>query len=384
MLSYVSLYIHIPFCKRKCDYCDFLSFCEKDNLIPEYIKCLNYELKSVANNLKENDDDIMIKTIYIGGGTPSYINALYIQELLETIRTRYSLTKNIEITIEINPGTVDENKLLLYKNSGINRLSIGLQSTHNNLLKQIGRIHTYKEFEQAYNIVRNIGFDNINIDIIIGLPNQTIQDIGETINKLLKLNPEHISIYSLIVEENTQLYNNIKQNVYVLPDEKLEREMYWLVKKRLEDNGYIHYEISNFAKPNFYSNHNISCWNQEEYFGFGVSSHSYVDNIRFSNINNIEEYINNCQLNKLENNFVFHEKLDYMEKMKEHILLGFRKLQGIDKNCFEEQFKIDIYRIFSNELKKLKEQNLVLDNNKFIKLTEKGIDLANLVFREFV
>lgn len=378
------IYIHIPFCKKKCDYCDFTSFCNKDTLIAEYMKWLNYEIKSVANHLKENNQLFKIDTIYIGGGTPSYIHPLYIQELLNTIKENYSFEKNIEITIEVNPGTITEERLLLYKSSGVNRLSIGLQSTHDKLLNQLGRIHTYHEFLDTYQLARKVGFGNINIDFMIGIPNQTIKDVGITLQEIITLNPEHISMYSLIVEEGTKLSNDILYKKYALPNEDTEREMYWLAKETLEKNDYIHYEISNFAKKGCESKHNLNCWNQKEYFGFGVAAHSYMDSIRFSNIDSIEDYIYNYQNNQPQHNFVFHEKLDYMNKMKEYIMLGFRKLDGVNKSEFEELFKIDIYRICKEEIAVLIEQELIVDCGENIKLTKKGLDIANKVFEKFV
>ena len=238
----LGIYIHIPFCIKKCDYCDFISYCNKNNLIEAYIEKLKEEITSNLNN-----NDYIIKTIYIGGGTPSSIYQKYIVEILNIIKEKYNL-ENTEITIEVNPGTVTENKLLDYKNAGINRLSIGLQETSHKLLKQIGRIHTYKEFLETYNLARKIGFKNINIDLMIGLPNQSIANIIDSLQKIINLNPEHISVYSLILEKGTKLYKKYKEKQVELLDEELERNMYWYVKNTLENNGYIHNEISNFAK----------------------------------------------------------------------------------------------------------------------------------------
>lgn len=282
----LGIYIHIPFCVKKCDYCDFISYCDKNNLIEVYIEKLKEE---ITNNLNKNY--YMIKTIYIGGGTPSFIDSKYIVDILNTIKEEYNL-ENAEVTIEVNPGTVTENKLLDYKNAGINRLSIGLQETSQKLLKQIGRIHTYAEFLETYNLAREIGFKNINIDLMIGLPNQNIANIKDSLQKIINLNPEHISVYSLILEEGTKLYKKYEEKQIELPDDEIERNMYWYVKNTLENNGYTHYEISNFAKPGYESKHNVSCWNQEEYIGFGVAAHSYINGARYSNTNKLEEYIN--------------------------------------------------------------------------------------------
>ena len=394
----IGLYIHIPFCKKKCNYCDFVSFANSEEKIEEYINCLICEIKEVAENVKfqfqqKKGDLVNVRSIYIGGGTPSYIDSKYIKQILNTIRNSYDFVmaglidkqeQFPEITIEINPGTVTEEKLKDYKYSGVNRISIGMQATQNRLLTQLGRIHSYQEFETTYLLAREIGFNNINIDFMIGLPNQTIEDIKESLQKIKKLNPEHVSVYSLIVEENTILSKQIEEGTLKLPEENKEREMYWTVKNFLEENGYNHYEISNFAKPNRESRHNMDCWNQKEYFGFGVAAHSYVDNVRFSNITDLNSYIENYKHNEPEKNFVFHEKENYLDTMKEYLLLGFRKIKGVSKKDFENKFQLPIESIFKLELEELKEKDLILENEDTYYLSDKGIDFANLVFEKFV
>lgn len=394
----IGLYIHIPFCKKKCNYCHFVSFANSEEKIEEYINCLICEIKEVAENVKfqfqqKKGDLVNVRSIYIGGGTPSYIDSKYIKQILNTIRNSYDFVmaglidkqeQFPEITIEINPGTVTEEKLKDYKYSGVNRISIGMQATQNRLLTQLGRIHSYQEFETTYLLARKIGFNNINIDFMIGLPNQTIEDIKESLQKIKKLNPEHVSVYSLIVEENTILSKQIEEGTLELPEENKEREMYWTVKNFLEENGYNHYEISNFAKPNRESRHNMDCWNQKEYFGFGVAAHSYVDNVRFSNITDLNSYIENYKHNEPEKNFVFHEKENYLDTMKEYLLLGFRKIKGVSKKDFENKFQLPIESIFKLELEELKEKGLILENEDTYYLSDKGIDFANLVFEKFV
>lgn len=394
----IGLYIHIPFCKKKCNYCDFVSFANSEEKIEEYINCLICEIKEVAENVKfqfqqKKGDLVNVRSIYLGGGTPSYIDSKYIKQILNTIRNSYDFVmaglidkqeQFPEITIEINPGTVTEEKLKDYKYSGVNRISIGMQATQNRLLTQLGRIHSYQEFKTTYLLARKIGFNNINIDFMIGLPNQTIEDIKESLQKIKKLNPEHVSVYSLIVEENTILSKQIEEGTLKLPEENKEREMYWTVKNFLEENGYNHYEISNFAKPNRESRHNMDCWNQKEYFGFGVAAHSYVDNVRFSNITDLNSYIENYKHNEPEKNFVFHEKENYLDTMKEYLLLGFRKIKGVSKKDFENKFQLPIESIFKLELEELKEKGLILENEDTYYLSDKGIDFANLVFEKFV
>lgn len=272
----LGIYIHIPFCIKKCDYCDFISYCDKNSLVEEYINAIQNEIIETINE-SYNSDEYNINTIYIGGGTPSSIPSKHIVNILNFIKERFNIDENCEITIEVNPGTVVQEKLEDYKNAGINRLSIGLQETHNTLLKEIGRIHTYEQFLDTYNMARKIGFKNINVDLMIGLPNQNIQDIKESLEKIITLNPEHISVYSLILEEGTKLYKKYEEGKIQLPDEELERNMYWYVKNTLEQNKYKHYEISNFAKEGYESKHNTNCWEQEEYLGFGVASHSYIN-----------------------------------------------------------------------------------------------------------
>lgn len=388
-MKHLGMYIHIPFCKRKCYYCDFYSVCENDELIEPYFKCLNQELLDVGKGIKLDvqngyKDEVQIKTIYIGGGTPSYVDSNYIVSILKTVKEKYNILDNAEITIEVNPGTVTREKLEAYKKVGINRLSIGMQSSNNAILERIGRIHSWDEFLHTFKLAREIGFNNINIDCMLGLPDQTIEDIKETINKVIELNPEHISVYSLIVEENTKLEKMLDDNEILLPDEETERTMYWIVKQQLENNGYAHYEISNFAKPGYESKHNLDCWHQKEYIGFGAGAHSYTDGCRYSNIDSIKKYIENYENGKLEDNIIFHEKQDKTAMAKEFILLSLRTIQGCNKQAFYEKFGYDLEKGFLTELKKLIEEKLIIINKDNIFLTDRGIDLANLVWREFI
>ena len=395
----IGVYIHIPFCKQKCSYCDFVSFSNKENMQKEYIECLKKEI----NNWKNNNGEYTIKTIYIGGGTPSYIDSKYIIDIMNSIKDKTqlenteteeqtdkscikdsNLKNEISITIEVNPGTVTKEKLLDYKKAGINRLSIGLQSTNNELLKQIGRIHKFEDFLQTYKLARKVGFNNINVDLMIGLPNQTIAQLKDSLEKICRLNPEHISVYSLIVEENTPIQKLISTGNVKLPDEETERQMYWYVKNYLELNGYNHYEISNFAKPGFESEHNLDCWNQKEYIGFGIAAYSYIDNKRFGNISNIEEYIKNCNNQEFQKNIILEEVQDKNKKMNEYMILGLRKIQGISIQEFKNIFSENPIMLYRKELKKLDKEKLIIIDGDKIKLSNKGLDLANLVWEEFV
>lgn len=376
----LGFYLHIPFCKSKCIYCDFNSFAQKDDCIEPYIKAVKKEIEEYAKQNK----DVLIKTIYIGGGTPSYIKEKYIKEIIETIRSNFEIIPNAEITIEINPGTVNRRKLNTYYKSGINRLSIGLQSTNDKLLKQLGRVHDFEDFLETLRLANTIGFSNISADCMIGLPNQTIYDVEETLNVLINLRLTHISVYSLIVEPNTPLEKKINSGELKLPDEEIERYMYWFAKRKLEENGYLHYEISNFAKPLFRSKHNMDCWNQKEYKGFGVSASSYENEIRYTNISSIEKYVENVQNGQFKKNYIVEEKQDREVMMKEYMLLGLRKITGVSINQFRKKFgTIPIFK-YNKEITKLTNEGLIESNGINIRLTKKGLDLANLAWEEFV
>ena len=376
MLNELGIYIHIPFCKQKCYYCDFVSYSNKCSEVKEYIESLKKEIEEFDfSNYK-------VTSIYIGGGTPSYIDSIYIVEILSELKEKLKCNliefKDIEITIEVNPGTVDTKKLNDYKKLGINRLSIGLQSTKNDILKKIGRIHTYQEFLEIYKLARETGFKNINIDLMIGLPKQKILDIKKSLEEIIKLNPNHVSVYSLILEEGTVLYKKVENNDLELPSEDEERKMYWYVKNTLELNGYKHYEISNFAKKEKESKHDMNCWEQKEYIGIGAAAHSYFENKRYSNVESMEKYINNF------NEKIVHEVQNKEDMQKEYMLLNLRKLDGVSILKFKEKFACNPIFLFRNELEKLVNEKLLMVDGNFIKLTNKGLDLANLVWEEFV
>ena len=372
----IGIYVHIPFCRRKCDYCDFISYSNKDSKIQEYIEAVKKEIE--LQKIKSE-----ITTIYVGGGTPSYIESKYIKEIIEEIKKK-NVSNDVEVTIEINPGTVTIEKLREYKKSGINRLSIGLQTTQNNLLKQIGRIHDFEQFVETYKMARKEGFKNINVDLMLGLPNQRIKDLKDSLEKVIELQPEHISVYSLIVEEGTPICNKIEKGDLELPEEELERNMYWYVKNTLELNGYKHYEISNFARKGYESKHNLNCWEQKEYVGIGLAAHSYRDITRYSNTEQMGEYIRNVKNQNLERNRIIHEIQKEDDTKKEYMILGLRQIEGIKISKFKEKFGDNPIYLFRNELKKLSDENLIYVDEDNIKLTNKGIDFANLVWEEFV
>lgn len=380
----LGIYIHIPFCAKKCYYCDFVSYPNMKEKQKEYVEALKKEIKSY------DLQNYNITTIYIGGGTPSYIESKYIVDVLEYIKSKLNANdtkfENIEITIEVNPGTVTKEKLLDYKKVGINRLSIGLQSTNDRLLKQIGRIHKYQDFLQTYNLARNVGFTNINIDLMLGLPNQSIKDLKESIEKVISLQPEHVSIYSLIVEEGTKLYKQIETGELQLPEEELERKMYWYTKSKLELAGYKHYEISNYAKPKRESKHNSNCWEQKQYIGIGASAHSYLDNVRYCNVSNLKEYISNMENveTDFEEKYIVNERQNLEDRKNEFMLLGLRKIDGVSISMFKEKYVENPIFKYRDSLEKLVNEGLVLIDGDMIKLTNKGLDLANIVWEEFI
>lgn len=375
------MYIHIPFCKSKCFYCDFVSYGCKENYVKQYINLLKQE---ISEKIKKIDEKVLIGTVYIGGGTPSYIDSKYICEILQSEEIKNNLKENCEITIEINPGTITEKKLLQYKETGINRISIGLQTTCNELLKKIGRIHTYEQFLENYNLARKIGFKNINVDLMLALPNQTISILEKSVQEVVNLKPEHISIYSLILEEDTKLYEMVNSNKINLPTEEEEREMYWKTKKMLEQNNYNHYEISNFSKPGYESKHNIDCWNQKEYLGFGLAAHSYYNDIRYSNTIVIEEYIKNINQKQMKKNIVVNEIQNIDDKQKEYVMLGLRKIDGVSLKSFKKKFNQNLEDVFENEIQVLKKEKLIKLENDKMKLSSLGIDFANIVWEKFV
>ena len=371
----IGLYIHIPFCKKKCYYCDFISYSNKDSKIEEYIEAVKNEIE-----LQEIEDEIT--SIYLGGGTPSYIDSKYIQEIMEEILKK-NVSQDSEITIEVNPGTVTLEKLKQYKQSGINRLSIGLQCVQDELLQQIGRIHKFEQFLETYQMARKVGFKNINVDLMLGLPNQRITDLKDSLEKIIELQPEHISVYSLIIEDETPLANKIENGELQLPEEELERQMYWYVKNTLELNGYEHYEISNFAKKGYESRHNMNCWNQKQYIGIGVAAHSYKDVTRYSNTESIEKYIENIKMENIEKNRTIHEIQNEEEIKREYMVLGLRKIEGVKISNFKEKFGENPIYLFRKELKKLTDEKLIEIDEDSIRLTNKGIDFANIVWSDF-
>ena len=364
----IGIYIHVPFCKSKCYYCDFNSYAGKDEYIEKYVNTVIQELEN--NNLEQYE----IETVYFGGGTPSVIDEKYIEKILKSI----DISKAIEVTIEVNPATATLEKLKKYKDIGINRVSIGLQSTCDMLLQKIGRVHKYIDFKNTYNDARTVGFKNISFDLMLGLPNQTIEILEKSLNEAVKYKPEHISIYSFILEEGTKFYQMYENNKLELLSEELDRKMYWIAKNFLQNNGYEHYEVSNFAiNKQHRAKYNTNCWKQHEYIGIGAGAHSFVDDKRYRNSEKIEEYINN-------NKITIEEELTKEDKMREYVILSLRMIEGFKLEDFYKSFDIDFLDFFKKEYQKLIDMNLIVNTNNSIRLTNKGIDLANIVWQEFV
>lgn len=371
----VGLYIHIPFCKQKCWYCDFPSFPCKEYLMEEYIEAL---IKEINNRI---DNNINIKTIFIGGGTPTYLSSEQLLKLGKKI-TELNLNKNIEFSVEANPGTLSEDKLKALKSIGVNRLSMGLQAVQDYHLKAIGRIHTFKEFKENFKMARKIGFDNINVDLMFGLPNQTLQEWIDTLNTICNLNPEHISAYGLILEEGTAFYKLYENDKLNIPDEEIERKMYKATLEVLNRNGYEQYEISNFSKKHRECTHNLIYWNLDEYIGVGSGSSSYLDNLRISNESNIEKYIESINDGKYGAQEQFENSIK--DNMEEFMFMGLRKIKGISIENFQKKFNKNIYQVYGKIINKHKKLNLLEEKDGNIALTSKGIEISNFVMSDFI
>lgn len=370
----ISLYVHIPFCKQKCFYCDFKSYAGIEELENDYIDALILEIKNKCKGY-------LIKTLFVGGGTPSYLSESNLSKLLKELN-KLSFLDNAEKTIECNPGTLSDEKIKIIKENNINRISMGLQTTKNNLLKNIGRIHTIEEFKANYKRVRELGIENINIDIMFGLPNQSLQDYKETLEDIVKLNPEHISAYSLIIEEGTYFYKLYEEDKLNIPNEDDERRMYEITKEILEDNNYKQYEISNYAKEGRECRHNKVYWELDEYIGVGVSASSFIDEKRIKNIDNIKEYIERINNNKDVSESIIANSLK--EDMEEFMFLGLRMIEGVSIDKFKNKFSKDINDVYGEIINKNKKIGLLDEKNGRIYLTNKGIEVSNWVMSEFI
>jgi oxygen-independent coproporphyrinogen-3 oxidase len=369
----IALYIHIPFCRQKCLYCDFPSFAKKENLMPEYVAALCKELETKA--------DKKIKTIFIGGGTPTYLS-LECFDLLKKSLSKLDKDSELEFTVEGNPDSFSREKLEFLKTMGVNRLSIGLQAWQEELLRKLGRVHNLEQFKKAFEYAREIGFNNINVDLMFGLPGQKLEDWKETLQEVIALNPEHISCYSLIVEEGTPFCRLESLGRLDLPDEETEREMYKSAVDTLKQNGYFQYEISNFAKPGCECKHNLTYWNLQNYAGCGSAAHSYVGGLRYRNTEEIEKYIYMIENKK---SAVVEEHVNSIEDdMEEFMFMGLRKTEGINEKEFEERFNKNIRLVYGAVIDKFTDRKLLFQSGSRIYLSPKGVELSNQVMCEFI
>lgn len=373
----ISLYIHIPFCAQKCLYCDFPSFARKDHLRKAYIEALNKEIIS----LREKHNNLEINTIFIGGGTPSVLESDELEYLLKEV-AKLNMAKDIEYSMECNPGNLTEEKLEVMKKYGVNRISMGLQAKQDNLLKGLGRIHNYKTFKENFLLAKKVGFNNINVDLMFGLPNQKLNEWEETLREIISLEPAHISAYSLIIEEGTAFYNLYENNKLKLPTEEEERKMYHLAKKILEENGFNQYEISNYAKKGKECRHNLAYWNMDNWIGVGSASASYMDGKRIKNISSVEEYINSInEKGEVIEEIINNSKNDNME---EFMFMGLRKINGIDENEFKNRFSMNINDVYGEIINKYIDAGLLIRESGRIFLSEKGIEISNIIMADFL
>ena len=362
------LYIHIPFCIKKCKYCDFTSFTECEGIFDEYVKKICMEMQEYRGE--------EINTIFIGGGTPSLLSIDELKKMIECINNTFVLKENAEFTIETNPKTLTHEKLSAIRELGVNRISIGVQSFNDEELKKIGRIHDAGDAEDAIIMAKEAGFSNINIDLMFSLPGQTLESFKNNLNKTINLGITHISCYSLILEEGTPLFEEYEKNMLNLPDEETDRAIYQFTCEELKKNGYEQYEISNFSKKGYECKHNLKYWDCDEYIGIGVAAHSYYKGVRFFNTNSLDIYM---QENKRE-----YEELTIDDKIKEFVIMGFRKTKGISKKEFFERFKKEFSDVYSEQTEKFKNIGLLEESEEFICLTEEGINVSNSVLCEFV
>lgn len=366
----LELYLHIPFCVKKCAYCDFLSAPADESVRAGYVEALKGEIR----RQKALGADRKVTSVFIGGGTPSILEGTQTAELLESVYDSFRIDTHAEITIECNPGTLTKDKLSCYRRQGVNRLSIGLQSTDNRELKMLGRIHTYEEFLESFSLARETGFGNLNVDLMSALPGQTRESWQKTLKQVLALKPEHISAYSLIIEEGTPFYDRFGPGAgeeYLLPDEDTERQMYYDTRDMLEAEGYERYEISNYARPGFACRHNLGYWERREYLGLGLGASSLIGGVRYQNHRKLSAY--------LAGDYSHEEvqRLTRKEIQEETMFLGLRKTEGVP-------LTEELSKIYKEVFPRLEQQGLLLRENGRVRLTDLGIDVSNYVLAEFL
>ena len=383
----MELYIHVPFCIKKCAYCDFLSAPAGEEERQRYVETMIKEIQGYRKKYQE----YCVTTIFVGGGTPSVLSGEQIKEVFNALRASFVIDAQAEITIEVNPGTVTEEKVEAWMQAGVNRISIGLQSVNDEELQMLGRMHTYKDFLNTYHLLRDKGFNNLNIDLISAIPGQTLESWKKTLSTVAELEPEHISAYSLIVEEGTPFYTiygeggadgNLESMVQPLPDEETERFIYEETEMILQKYGYDRYEISNYAKPGYACRHNEGYWRRVNYLGVGLGASSLIENQRFRNFSTYDTYMDAIQNQKL-----FHEEvksLSVTDEMEEFMFLGLRMMSGISREEFQKKFGKKIETVYEKQIQQLKKDGLIEFVENRIRLTKRGIDISNYVFEQFL
>lgn len=400
MKKELELYIHIPFCMKKCNYCDFLSAPADERTQNHYVAALLREIRYYGECCR----DRRVSTIYIGGGTPSWLPEQYMELILKQLRVSFDIDEAAEITVECNPGTITEHKLMTYKACRVNRLSIGLQSTFDDELKLLGRVHTYEQFLRNYELARKAGFSNINIDLMSALPYQTTEKYLTSLKRVIALRPEHISAYSLIIEKGTPFYEKYRfdavkreagMRTECLPGEETEYEIYEKTKEVLEQNGYRQYEISNYAKAGYECRHNIGYWKRTDYLGMGLGAASLIDNVRYTNVRDLFLYIEETSdihavsIEGVEHGMStnLHEQADVVSRsaqIEEYMFLGLRMTEGITRAEFRETFGVEIEAVYAGILPKLAEEGLICMEAGVIRLTKRGTDISNYVLAQFL
>ncbi|WP_313342915.1 radical SAM family heme chaperone HemW [Sedimentibacter sp.] len=374
----LGIYVHVPFCKKKCNYCDFYSVKWDYEAENKYIEAILNEIKGYKEKLSIFTAD----TIFFGGGTPTIIKPSNLKRIIESINDLIVIDKNAEITVEANPNTLSHENLIAYKKIGINRLSIGIQSLNDEILKKIGRIHNGDEALSSIDRAKKNGFENINADVMFNIPGQNVKDIENTIDRIIEKDIKHISFYSLKLEKETPLYIMEQSNKITMPEEDEERKMYYAGRSAMEKRNLMQYEISNFALKGYECKHNFKYWNQEEYIGLGPSAHSFLNNIRFSNLSDLNLYCENLKSNKFER--ITHEELSEDDLMFEYIMLRLRLTEGININEFNNKFSTDFKGMYKMQINYLHKNNLIDLSENNIKLTQKGMDISNYVIEEFM
>lgn len=375
----LSIYVHIPFCLSKCSYCNFISFCNKKDKMDDYVQAVCHEIKLRG---KEHGKFFDVTSVYIGGGSPSVLKEGQIAKIMTEIKNNFRVLSNCEITIECNPGSVTEKKLLEYKLVGANRISIGGQTLNDNILKILGRGHTAEETKYAIKLAQKVGFENINVDMILALPHQKMSDVKKMVKFLIKKKIQHISAYSLILEPTTPLYRQVKNKQITLPTEDESVEMYNFVFDFLKKKGYNRYEVSNFALPDYESKHNLNYWQMGEYLAFGLAGHSFLNNTRFANTEKLEEYIESIKEEKLP--IVSKEKITASQRKDETIMLALRTSEGLNLKEFDNAFHCNLLTDKKKEIEFLTQHNFISVKRGYLRVNDNAFYVLNSIIAKLV